>query len=81
MKNPLQKVFKYFSRKPNPWPPENSTRLDKQGQVGLYYGLIEEMGLKPGDMLMFVRNEAGRWEIWREEEIIEKIKTVWEDEE
>jgi hypothetical protein len=27
--------------------------------------------LKPGDLVVFMKNEAGRWELWTEEAVLE----------
>jgi len=56
-----------------------STRLDRHNQVHLYAGLVEDLGLKPGDMVFFVRNEAGRWEVRTEEKVTKKIQSVFAD--
>ena len=43
--------------------PDNGSRLNSLNQVILYDRLIDDLGLKRGDLVMFVPNEQGRWEV------------------
>lgn len=45
-------------------------RLNSQNQVTLYYEVIEDLGLKYGDMVFFSKNETGRWELKHEDEVV-----------
>lgn len=46
-------------------------RLNSLGQVRLSQEIRAELGLKPGDLVVFMKNEAGWWEIWTEEAVLE----------
>lgn len=59
-----------------PLGPETGARLNSLNQVRLYDGLINDLKLKRGDMVVFVRNDVGRWEVRRAEEIANELKTI-----
>jgi hypothetical protein len=46
-------------------------RLNSLDQVRLSQEIMADLGLKPGDLVVFMKNEAGRWEIWTEEAVLE----------
>ena len=56
--------------------PETGARLNSLQQVKLYPGLIHDLGLQRGDMVIFVRNPAGRWEIRPAQEIAHELQTI-----
>jgi AAA15 family ATPase/GTPase len=55
---------------------ETGARLNSLDQVKLYDGLIQDLELQRGDLVIFTKNEAGRWEVRPEKEIIEELETV-----
>lgn len=55
-----------------------SQRIDEDGKVTLYVELIEDMRLETGDFVVFVRNDAGRWEVRRADEVAQKMKAAWD---
>lgn len=55
-----------------------SQRIDENGKVALYDELIKDMKLATGDFVVFVRNDAGRWEVRRADEIAQKMKVAWD---
>lgn len=61
-----------------PTGPDTGARLNSLNQVKLYQGLIDDLGLKWGDAVYFLRNEAGRWEIRPENEVVAEVKEVLE---
>lgn len=56
--------------------PETGARVNSLNQVQLYPGLIQDLGLQRGDMVLFVRNPAGRWEIRPAQEIASELQTI-----
>lgn len=56
--------------------PETGARVNSLHQVQLYPGLIQDLGLQRGDMVIFVRNPAGRWEIRPAQEIAHELQTL-----
>ncbi len=61
-----------------PTGPDTGARLNSLNQVKLYEGLIDDLALKWGDAVYFLRNDAGRWEIRPENEVVEEVKEVLE---
>ncbi|MCB0231748.1 MAG: AAA family ATPase [Anaerolineae bacterium] len=59
-----------------PLGPETGARLNSLNQVRLYDGLIDDLDLQRGDLVVFVRNDAGRWEVRRAEEIANDLKPI-----
>ena len=57
---------------------DTGQRLNHLNQVKLYAGVIIDLDLKEGDLIIFVKNEQGRWEIRPAAEIAEELKAVWE---
>jgi hypothetical protein len=55
----------------------NSHRLDCKYRVVLYDEIIKDLGLKQYDLVVFVKNNAGRWEIRTEAEMISEIKSAF----
>lgn len=49
----------------------STTRLRSKGQVTLPRELREELGLEPGDELVWVKNDEGHWEVWSTESLAE----------
>ncbi|MCI0564184.1 MAG: hypothetical protein MN733_37390, partial [Nitrososphaera sp.] len=58
---------------------ETGTRLNSLNQVKLYNGVMEDLGLERGDLVLFAKNEAGRWEIRSEKDIVQELETISED--
>ncbi len=56
--------------------PETGARLNSLNQVKLYDGVMKDLGLQRGDLVLFTKNQAGRWEIRPEHEIIHELETV-----
>ena len=55
-----------------------SQRIDENGKVTLYAELIKDMNLATGDFVVFVRNDAGCWEVRRADEVAQKMKVAWD---
>jgi len=62
-----------------PLGPETGARLNSLNQVQLYKDVLDDLHLQRGDMVFFVKDEAGRWEIHPENEIIGAMETAWSD--
>jgi hypothetical protein len=62
-----------------PLGPETGARLNSLNQIQLYQGVLDDLHLQRGDMVFFVKDEAGRWEIRPEGEILEEMKAAWSD--
>lgn len=58
---------------------QQGQRLNSQNQVTLYQGVIEDLGLKYGDMVYFAKNAAGHWEIYPEDEAMTDLREYWDD--
>jgi len=52
---------------------ESSQRLDSFNRVKLYDSVIRDLKLKQGDLVIFIKNEQGHWEVRTEHEIIKEI--------
>lgn len=59
-----------------PLGPETGARLNSLNQVRLYDRLIADLDLRRGDMVVFVRNDAGRWELRKAEEIAQELRPI-----
>lgn len=59
-----------------PLGPETGARLNSLNQVRLYDRLIEDLDLRRGDMVVFVRNDGGRWELRKAEEIAQELRPI-----
>jgi len=53
-----------------------SQRIDNDYRVKLYDRLVEDLKLKPGDLVIFVQNESDKWEIVRADDIAERFKVI-----
>lgn len=62
-----------------PLGPETGARLNSLNQIQLYQGVLDDLDLQRGDMVFFVKDEAGRWEIRPESEVLDKMKAAWSD--
>ena len=62
-----------------PLGPETGARLNSLNQIQLYQGVLDDLHLQRGDMVFFVKGEAGRWEIYPEGEVLEAMKEAWGD--
>jgi len=60
-----------------PMGPETGARLNSLNQIQLYDGVLEDLHLQRGDMVFFVKNDAGRWEIQPESEVLEAMEAAW----
>jgi len=56
--------------------PDTGARLNSLNQVELYEGVIKDLELSRGDMIVFVRNENGRWEIRAAREVAQQLQTI-----
>jgi hypothetical protein len=54
-------------------------RLNSENQITLYDEVIRDLGLKYGDMVVFVKNQAGRWELEREDETLATLKEALDE--
>jgi len=61
--------------------PETGARLNSLNQVKLYDGVIKDLELERGALVLFVKNEAGRWEIRPEAEIVQELDDIFDSEE
>lgn len=57
---------------------DSKARLNSQNQITLDAELLQDMGLQRGDLVFTIKNEAGRWEIYTEEEIASRLQEAWE---
>lgn len=55
------------------------TTLQTNGQITLPREARKEMGIRPGERLVWVRNQAGRWEIWSAEALNDHITSYDEE--
>lgn len=63
-----------------PRPGENRRqRLNSENQVTLYDEVIQDLGLKYGDMVVFIKNQAGRWELEREDETLAELREALDE--
>lgn len=69
-----EKYGKHFAI--TPAGPESGARLNSLNQVKLYEGVIQDLGLQRGDLVIFVRNEAGRWELRAANEVAQELQAV-----
>jgi len=60
---------------------EEGARLNSLNQIKLYDGVIKDLGLRRGNLVLFVKNEAGRWELRPEGEIVQELEVVFDKEE
>ena len=60
--------------------PETGSRLNSAKQITLYDGVIEDLGLERGDLVLFVKNEAGHWELRPEKEITQDLEAIFGNE-
>lgn len=56
--------------------PDTGARLNSLNQVELYDGLIQDLGLKRGDLVIFARNEQGRWEVRPAKELSKELQQI-----
>ncbi len=68
---------RYFAM--TPVGPETGARLNSLNQIQLYQGVLDDLHLQRGDMVFFVKGEAGRWEIVPEQEVLDAMKKAWDD--
>lgn len=59
-----------------PLGPDTGARLNSLNQVKLYEGVVADLDLERGDMVVFVRNDAGRWELRKAEEIAREMQIL-----
>lgn len=55
---------------------DTGARLNSLNQVQLYEGMIRDLGLRRGDLLIFARNREGRWEIRPARELAQELYTL-----
>ncbi|MFN8486845.1 MAG: AAA family ATPase [Caldilineaceae bacterium] len=56
--------------------PDTGARLNSQNQVKLYDGVVQDLALQRGDLVIFVRNDAGHWEIRAAKELAQELQAV-----
>ena len=56
--------------------PDTGARLNSMNQVKLYEGVISDLGLKRGDLVVFVPTNDGRWEIRSGEALADEFHAV-----
>jgi predicted ATPase len=59
-----------------PTGPDTGARLNSMNQVKLYEGVISDLGLKRGDLVVFVPTDDGRWEIRSGEALADELHAV-----
>ncbi len=59
--------------------PETGARLNSLNQVQLYNGVIDDLGLERGDLILFTKNEAKHWEIRPENDIVQELETITQE--
>ena len=52
---------------------EHTSLVQPRGQVTIPKDARDEMGLKPGDEVVWIRNPSGRWEIWTVEALLDEL--------
>ncbi len=60
--------------------PDSGARLNSLNQVELYDGVIQDLGLQWGDLVVFVRNDAGQWEVRSANEISDELQVFFDNE-
>jgi len=72
---PIEKRSRYF---PDAQVGEQSGgRINSFNQVELYDEMMKDLNLQRGDLVMFIRNKAGRWEVRPEKEIVKEVEIVF----
>lgn len=56
-----------------PTGPDTGARVNSLNQVKLYDRLMEDLALQRGDLVFFLKNENGRWEIRPEAEVLPEV--------
>ena len=74
---PIEKRARYFPDTRGGL--ETGARLNSFNQIILYDGVISDLGLQRGDLVLFAKNKAGRWEIRPEREIIQELEAASND--
>ncbi len=75
---PLAERSRYFP--PTEVGSQTGARLNSFNQVKLYEGLIEDLGLQRGNLVLFTKNpQTGHWEIRPEEEINPDLESIIDD--
>lgn len=59
-----------------PTGPDTGARLNSMNQVKLYEGVINDLGLQRGDLVVFVPNDQGHWEIRSGEKLADEFRSV-----
>jgi len=75
---PLSERGRYFGEEH--WGPDSGSRLNSQNQVTLFPDVVEDMSLQRGDLIFFVKNERGFWELCREEQILPELQEILQNE-
>ena len=77
IKLPMEKRSRYFPE--TRVGEETSSRLNSLNQITLYDGVIKDLGLERGDLVLFAKNDTGRWEIRTENEIAQELEAIFGD--
>ena len=56
-----------------------SQRMDGDNRVTLYGPMVEDLGIKPGDLVIFARNESGRWEVVNGREFADAMRQLFDE--
>lgn len=56
-----------------PTGPDTGARVNSLNQVKLYDRLMEDLALQRGDLVFFLKNENGRWEIRPETDVLPEV--------
>jgi ABC-type transport system involved in cytochrome c biogenesis ATPase subunit len=59
-----------------PTGPDTGARLNSLNQVKLYEGVIHDLNLQRGDLVIFVKNEVGGWELRSGSQLAKELQTV-----
>jgi bifunctional DNA-binding transcriptional regulator/antitoxin component of YhaV-PrlF toxin-antitoxin module len=50
--------------------------VQAKGQVTIDQRARKEMGIEPGDPVVWVRNDDGRWELWKVQDLDEQVEAA-----
>lgn len=75
---PLAKREDFFGPQ-QPLGEQRGQRLNSQNQVTLYQEVMADLNLSYGDMVYFVKNAEGRWEIYTEDKAMSDLQEYWDD--
>jgi len=53
--------------------------VQTKGQVTLPKEARDELGLKPGDKVVWIRNAQNRWEVWTMKQLVDDLSSSLDD--